>query len=64
MLGFVPGLAVASLLLWAMASATTLPLAMTAGMAVTVFIGTVFACSLSGAIATRRLVAADPADLF
>jgi putative ABC transport system permease protein len=64
MLGFVPGLAVASLLLWAMASATTLPLAMTAGMAVTVFIGTVIACSLSGAIATRRLVAADPADLF
>ncbi|MBX9456920.1 MAG: FtsX-like permease family protein [Rhizobium sp.] len=63
-LGFIPGFIVANLMLWGMALATTLPLAMTSGMAVTVFIGTVVACSLSGAIATRRLVAADPADLF
>jgi putative ABC transport system permease protein len=47
-----------------MARATTLPLAMTADMAVMVFIGTLVACSLSGAIATRRLAFADPADLF
>ncbi len=63
-LGFIPGFAVANLLLTGMARATTLPLAMTSGMAMTVFIGTVVACSLSGAVATRRLVAADPADLF
>lgn len=63
-LGFIPGFAVANLLLTGMARATTLPLAMTSGMALTVFIGTVVACSLSGAVATRRLVAADPADLF
>ncbi|MDZ4094923.1 MAG: FtsX-like permease family protein [Paracoccaceae bacterium] len=63
-LGFLPGFAVARLLLAGMARATTLPLAMTSGMALTVFIGTVLACSLSGAIATRRLAAADPADLF
>ena len=63
-LGFVPGFAVASLLLAGMAAATTLPLAMTTSMAVMVFVGTVIACSLSGAFATRRLAAADPADLF
>lgn len=63
-LGFIPGLAVATLLLAGMAAATTLPLAMTTSMAVTVFVGTVVACSLSGAFATRRLAAADPADLF
>ncbi|MGO4915908.1 FtsX-like permease family protein [Pseudogemmobacter sp. W21_MBD1_M6] len=63
-LGFVPGFAVASGLLAGMAAVTTLPLAMTADMAVMVFIGTLVACSLSGAIATRRLASADPADLF
>ncbi len=63
-LGFIPGFAVASLLLAGMAAATTLPLAMTTSMAVMVFVGTVIACSLSGAFATRRLAAADPADLF
>jgi len=63
-LGFIPGFGVASLLLAGMARATTLPLTMTASMAAIVFVGTVIACSLSGALATRRLAAADPADLF
>ena len=63
-LGFVPGFIVATGLLAGMKKATTLPLAMTGSMATTVFIGTLVACSLSGAIATRRLAAADPADLF
>jgi putative ABC transport system permease protein len=47
-----------------MKQATTLPLAMTWEMAAMVFAGTLVACSLSGAVATRRLAAADPADLF
>lgn len=63
-LGFVPGFIVAAGLLAAMKKATTLPLAMTMDMAVMVFIGTLVACSISGAIATRRLASADPADLF
>ena len=63
-LGFVPGVLVATSLLIGMKAATTLPLAMTFEMAVMVFIGTLAACSISGAIATRRLAAADPADLF
>ena len=62
--GFIPGIAVGTAILTAMAAATTLPLKMTFGMALSVFVGTVIACTLSGAIATRRLAAADPADLF
>ncbi len=63
-LGFVPGIIVGSGLLAGMKVATSLPLAMTMEMAFMVFVGTLLACSLSGAIATRRLVSADPADLF
>ena len=63
-LGFVPGLVVGTLILTAMGAMTTLPLAMTPTMAVTVFLGTIAFSALSGAIATRRLGAADPADLF
>ncbi len=62
--GFVPGFLVATGLLTGMAKATTLPLTMTSSMAVMVFFGTLVACALSGAIATRRLASADPADLF
>ncbi|MGJ5620449.1 FtsX-like permease family protein [Sulfitobacter sp. MF3-043] len=63
-LGFIPGFIVASGLLAGMKAVTNLPLAMTAQMAVMVFIGTLVACTISGAIATRRLASADPADLF
>ncbi|WP_296424774.1 FtsX-like permease family protein [Yoonia sp.] len=63
-LGFLPGLVVGTGILTLMGKATTLPLAMTPGMAVTVFAGTVVFSVLSGVIATRRLAAADPADLF
>ncbi|PJN93230.1 ABC transporter, partial [Amaricoccus sp. HAR-UPW-R2A-40] len=42
----------------------TLPLAMTPGMAITVFLGTVVFSVVSGIVATRRLASADPADLF
>lgn len=62
--GFVPGLVVATGLLAGMNKATGLPLTMTGSMAIMVFVGTLVACALSGAIATRRLAAADPADLF
>lgn len=63
-LGFVPGIIVGTGILVAMKAATNLPLAMTLDMAVMVFFGTLIACSISGAVATRRLVSADPADLF
>ncbi len=63
-LGFLPGFAVGATILTVMGKVTTLPLAVTPSMAVIVFVGTVVFSALSGAIATRRLAAADPADLF
>lgn len=63
-MGFIPGLIVGTAILTLMGRITTLPLAMSLSMAVSVFIGTVVFSALSGAIATRRLAAADPADLF
>lgn len=64
LLGFVPGF-IAALGLYAMVAAMTgLPLAMTASRAGLVFVGTIAMCTLSGAIATRKLARANPADLF
>ena len=62
--GFVPGFLVAQGLYFAMGTATGLPLNMEYSRIVMVFFGTLAASVLSGAIATRRLAAADPADLF
>jgi putative ABC transport system permease protein len=63
-LGFVPGLIVATLLYALVASITGLPLGMTMARATIVLLGTILMCSISGAIATRRLARANPADLF
>lgn len=63
-LGFLPGMILGGSILALMGKVTTLPLRMTPDMAVMVFLGTVVFSALSGAIATRRLAAADPADLF
>lgn len=62
--GFIPGAVIATGLLTLMGKLTTLPLAMTSGMIVAVFAGTLVFSIVSGAIATRRLGGADPADLF
>ena len=63
-MGFIPGLIVGTTILTLMGKITTLPLGMTPSMAMTVFLGTIVFSALSGTIATRRLDAADPADLF
>jgi len=63
-LGFLPGLAVGTAILTLMGTVTALPLRLTTTMAIIVFVGTVVFSVLSGAFATRRLAAADPADLF
>jgi len=63
-MGFIPGLIVGTTILTLMGKITTLPLAMTPSMALSVFLGTIAFSAISGAIATRRLAAADPADLF
>lgn len=63
-LGFVPGV-VASLGLYALLrQVATLPVYMPVLRLVGVFMLTLGMCSFSGAIATRRLRSADPADIF
>jgi putative ABC transport system permease protein len=62
--GFIPGFIISMGLYFGLVSVTGLPVAMTASRAILVFLGTLTACSVSGAIATRRLAHADPADLF
>jgi putative ABC transport system permease protein len=64
LIGFVPGLVVSLGLYAAVAGATGLPIAMTALRPLLVLAGTLLMCAISGAIATRRLAGADPADLF
>jgi putative ABC transport system permease protein len=63
-LGFIPGFLFALALYAIVAAVTGLPLAMTAPRALGVFSGTIAMCALSGAIATRKLARANPADLF
>jgi putative ABC transport system permease protein len=63
-LGFIPGMIIPIGLYSLAAGATALPIAMTTARAGTVFILTFAMCILSGAIATRRLQSADPADMF
>ncbi|MBU2994399.1 FtsX-like permease family protein [Octadecabacter sp. 1_MG-2023] len=62
--GFIPGFFVSMGLYAGLVSVTGLPVEMDASRAILVFLGTLAACSLSGAIATRRLANADPAELF
>ena len=62
--GFIPGFLVSLGLYAGLVTVTGLPVAMDASRAILVFLGTLAACTLSGAIATRRLANADPADLF
>ena len=62
--GFIPGF-IASLGLYsALVAVTGLPVVMQPSTAILVFFGSLAACTVSGAVATRRLAAADPADLF
>ncbi|MGB7487448.1 MAG: FtsX-like permease family protein, partial [Phormidesmis sp.] len=63
-LGFLPSLIVSLGAYQLTASATALAVSMPFRRMVVVFILTLVMCNASGAIATRRLQAADPADIF
>lgn len=63
-LGFLPGVGVSFGLYSLTRQATNLPLYMTLIRAFAVLILNVIMCTISGAIATRKLQAADPADMF
>jgi putative ABC transport system permease protein len=62
--GFFPGMLAATGLYAMTRSATNLPLMMTVARASTVLLMTITMCVISGAIAVRKLRAADPADMF
>lgn len=62
--GFIPSVAIAAGLYQLTAAATALPIVLPASRAVTVLIMTILMCGISGAIATRKLQSADPADIF
>ena len=63
-IGFIPGIAIAIGFYATMKQATLLPIAMTPGRAVFIFILTGAMCSISAAIAVRKLQSADPAEIF
>jgi putative ABC transport system permease protein len=63
-LGFIPGFLVSLALYAVVAHVTGLPIAMTGARAILVLVGTIAMCTLSGAITTRKLARANPADLF
>jgi putative ABC transport system permease protein len=62
--GFFPGMLAAVGLYTMTRNATNLPLLMTVARATTVLLLTMIMCTISGAIAVRKLRAADPADMF
>jgi putative ABC transport system permease protein len=63
-LGYVPGMAGAAWLSGLAASATRLPLHLTAGRALLVFGLTLLMCGLSGLLALRKVRRLDPAEVF
>lgn len=64
LMGFIPGVILPIGLYKVAANATALPIVMTLARANTVLILTIIMCMISGAIATRKLQSADPADMF
>jgi len=62
--GYAPGLGLSLLMYWIAQTSTLLPIYMTAGRALLVFVLTIAMCSISAAIAMRKLRSADPADIF
>ncbi len=62
--GFLPGFVISLGLYAAVARAASLPVSMTPERAIGVLVATLAMCAISGAIATRRLKRAEPADLF
>ena len=64
LIGFIPSVAIAAGLYQLTAAATALPIFLPVSRAITVLMMTIIMCSISGAIATRKLQSADPADIF
>jgi putative ABC transport system permease protein len=63
-LGFIPGVSISFGLYTMTRNATNLPVIMTLARTIQVMIMTIIMCMISGAIATRKVQSADPADMF
>lgn len=63
-LGFIPGMGIAALLYYATREIANMPTYLTISNILIVFCLTVFMCSAAGMLATRKLRAANPADIF
>lgn len=63
-LGYVPGYFIATTIYGVAQNATNLPIYMTVERAQSIFIATIAMCCFSAIIASRRLNAADPAEIF
>lgn len=63
-LGFIPGFLVGGLLYGVTGNITGLLFRMTLGRVVTLYVMTYIMCFISGAIAVRKVQAADPAEVF
>jgi putative ABC transport system permease protein len=63
-LGYIPGILIALIQYKLTKQATLLPINMTINRAMFVLIATILMCFVSGAIALKKLKAADPADIF
>ncbi|MGB3656165.1 MAG: ABC transporter permease DevC [Rivularia sp. (in: cyanobacteria)] len=63
-LGFIPGAAISTGLYALTRNATNLPLYMTLARVIQVQVMTIIMCVISGAVATRKVQSADPADMF
>jgi putative ABC transport system permease protein len=62
--GFVPAIALAALVFWAVGEVALVPMEMGAGLAALCLALTVGMCVISGLIAVRRVLSADPAEVF
>jgi putative ABC transport system permease protein len=63
-LGYLPGLGISLGIYQLARNATTLPMIMQLGRALFILVLTIIMCSISGAIAVRKLQQADPAEIF
>jgi putative ABC transport system permease protein len=62
--GYIPGLGISLGLYELTKAATFLPMVMSASRSLLIFVLTILMCSISGAIAVRKLATVDPADIF
>lgn len=62
--GFVPACLIGTFLYYVLGEIALLPMRMTAGIALGTFALTLGMCLLSGVLAVRRVLAADPAEVF